>query len=146
MTLFRGSGVAVFTPFTTNKEVNCTIVAELIDWHLVRGTDAIVTCGTTGESPTLSDDEHKELGNLIQLSISVLTETMQPQGFNIGMNLGRVAGAGIEDHLHYHIVPRWNGDTNFMPILGETKVVSEALNKSYDRLKTVIDTITKGLK
>ena len=67
-------------------------------------------------------------------SVKALQKTMTPQGFNTGMNLGRVAGAGIEDHLHTHIVPRWNGDTNFMPVVGETKVISEALGDTYKKL------------
>ena len=83
----------------------------------------------------LGDDELLEMQRLMGKCIKALRETMHPHGFNIGMNLGRTAGAGIDDHVHYHIVPRWDGDTNFMPILGETKVVSEALEKSCQRLK-----------
>ena len=59
---------------------------------------------------------------------------MDPEGYNIGMNIGRVAGAGIDDHLHFHIVPRWGADTNFMPVLGHTKVVSEGLWETWDKL------------
>ena len=81
-------------------------------------------------------DEHEmlELFQLINKCSNVLAGLMNPQGFNIGMNLGRVAGAGIADHLHFHIVPRWNGDTNFMPVLGHTKIVSEGLEQTYDKL------------
>ncbi|MPM90685.1 AP-4-A phosphorylase [bioreactor metagenome] len=66
---------------------------------------------------------------------------MQPHGFNIGMNLGKVAGAGIDQHLHMHVVPRWNGDTNFMPVIGEVRVVSESLASAYSRLKAIWPTI-----
>jgi ATP adenylyltransferase len=64
----------------------------------------------------------------------VIKEAMHTDGFNIGMNLGRIAGAGFEDHLHYHLVPRWSGDTNFMPIIGETKIVPMAIYDAYDLL------------
>jgi len=66
--------------------------------------------------------------------LRVLTEAYSPGGFNMGMNLGRVAGAGIADHLHWHVVPRWEGDTNFMPMLADTRVISQHLVDAYDRL------------
>ena len=87
----------------------------------------------------LTPEETAEVGVLTKLCIRALNETMHPHGFNIGMNLGRVAGAGLEDHLHVHIVPRWDGDTNFMPIIAETKVISESLQESYKRLRKVFD-------
>ncbi len=87
-----------------------------------------------GEFHLLTAEEHSEMSGLLDLSMEALKVSMEPQGFNIGMNLGRVAGAGIESHLHYHIVPRWNGDTNFMPIVGNTKVISESLERSYEKI------------
>jgi ATP adenylyltransferase len=96
----------------------------------------------TGEMQDLKQQEVSELFALIQISMNALKEVMIPHGYNVGMNLGRVAGAGIEDHLHFHIVPRWNGDTNFMPVLADTKVVSEALDKTYDKLLISIKKIT----
>lgn len=69
-----------------------------------------------------------------QKCITALRETMKPDGFNLGINLGRVAGAGIDDHVHQHIVPRWNGDTNFMPVIGDIKVMPEYILQTYDRL------------
>lgn len=83
----------------------------------------------------LSAEEHTEIGELIAKSISVLKKIYSPHGYNVGMNLGRAAGAGIEEHLHYHIVPRWDGDHNFMPVLGETRVMQEHVKKTYERLK-----------
>jgi len=88
--------------------------------------------------PELSQDEMAEHFQLVSRCTEWLAQLLKPDGFNIGMNLGRVAGAGIDGHLHSHIVPRWNGDTNFMPVLGETKVVSEALEATYLKLMEVI--------
>ena len=93
----------------------------------------------SGNILDLEDGENREIMSVIQLSIQVLHEVMLPDGFNVGMNLGRVSGAGVENHLHFHIVPRWNGDTNFMPVISDTKVVSEALDRTYDKLLAVFD-------
>lgn len=81
----------------------------------------------------LENKELKELFDLLKTSTKALKANLHPQGFNIGMNIGKVGGAG-EDHLHLHIVPRWLGDTNFMPVLGETKTISEYLEKTYQKL------------
>jgi len=75
----------------------------------------------------LSEIEMTECMKKLQEMESVLYDIMKPDGFNIGLNLGKVSGAGIDDHIHFHIVPRWNGDTNFMPVLGEVKVISQDL-------------------
>lgn len=83
--------------------------------------------------------EHRELGRTLALCTRALRKVYKPQGFNIGMNLERAAGAGITDHLHYHIVPRWNGDTNFMPVFSDTRVLVESLDRAYDRLKREFD-------
>jgi len=88
----------------------------------------------------LTAEEISEAGELVKLCVVALDETMHPHGYNIGMNLGRVAGAGVEDHLHLHIVPRWSGDTNFMPVLADTKVVSESLGESWRRLRKAFET------
>lgn len=81
--------------------------------------------------------ELEELTSLIVLvrdSISLLKEKLSPDGFNVGINLGSVAGAGVAGHVHIHVVPRWSGDTNFMPVVGETKVISQALDGMYELL------------
>ncbi len=82
----------------------------------------------------LTDDELAELMKVTQIAERVLRAALQPHGFNIGLNLGRCAGAGIEDHLHIHIVPRWHGDTNFMPVIADTKVLPELLEQTYEKL------------
>jgi ATP adenylyltransferase len=82
----------------------------------------------------LSQEEGTELFQLLCLAKEVLLEKMSPQGFNIGMNLGSAAGAGIPGHLHWHIVPRWQGDTNFMPVVGELKVIPQHLLRTYEIL------------
>jgi ATP adenylyltransferase len=79
--------------------------------------------------------EGKEMFRLIQRSLSVLRRELKPQGFNVGVNLGRPAGAGVAGHVHIHVVPRWSGDVNFMPLLAETKVMSEHLAATYARLR-----------
>jgi len=78
--------------------------------------------------------ESKELFELIQLCVKLLTQTMKPDGFNIGMNIGKVAGAGLEGHIHMHIVPRWNGDNNYMSVVADTRVLSEGLVATYKKL------------
>ncbi len=83
----------------------------------------------------LTGAEHQELGELLSLSVKVLRQVFKPEGFNVGLNLGQAAGAGILNHLHYHVVPRWVGDTNFMPIFAETKVLPEHLEATYIKLK-----------
>ncbi len=75
---------------------------------------------------------------LVQTAIRGLDRAYHPDGYNVGINQGRVAGAGVEGHLHIHVVPRWNGDTNFMPVLGETRVLPESLDATYDRLLSAL--------
>ena len=86
------------------------------------------------ELDDLSDDETIELMNELKTAKRALNETLKPQGFNIGANLGRSSGAGIADHFHFHIVPRWIGDTNFMPVIGEVKVISQDLKETKIKL------------
>ena len=89
----------------------------------------------TADLPGLPHETVGDMLALVQRMVTAIGEEYHPEGFNIGMNLGRVAGAGVADHLHMHIVPRWAGDTNFMPVVGSTKVLPELLERTYDRLK-----------
>lgn len=86
----------------------------------------------------LTVEEMSDLMQLTQRCIQALKQVMHPDGFNVGINLGRVAGAGIEEHLHIHIVPRWSGDTNFMPVLAGTSVVPEALKDVAAKLRAAL--------
>ena len=83
----------------------------------------------------LSLEEQTDLIFNVTLATQAMQELMNPEGFNVGLNLGRAAGAGIEEHLHYHVVPRWNGDTNFMTVLGEVRSIPEHLEASHQKLK-----------
>lgn len=85
--------------------------------------------------PNLSVPEYADLNEALRRSMEIIQAVLHPGGLNIGMNLGKCAGAGVEDHLHWHIVPRWEGDTNFMPVVGDTRVMPQHLMESYDRFK-----------
>ena len=88
----------------------------------------------SGELEEVTEGEHAAIARLLRRSIRALQEVSDPHGFNIGLNLGRAAGAGIPEHLHWHVVPRWGGDTNFMPVVGQTRVLPELLEESYRKL------------
>ena len=97
----------------------------------------------TADFSSLTQTESTECLRLLQTAEQALTEMSAPHGFNIGMNLGRAAGAGIDDHLHWHIVPRWNGDTNFMPTVADIKMVSEDMHKQWHVLSGLFTKILK---
>ena len=86
----------------------------------------------------LTDDESSEIMSLLKRMTRALQEVSHPDGFNIGSNIGRTAGAGIDQHVHFHIVPRWNGDTNFMPILADTKMISEDMKETLRKLRDAV--------
>ena len=89
----------------------------------------------TADLDDLDDAELLELMRMTRRAVNLLKAAFRPDGFNIGVNMGRVAGAGIADHVHMHVVPRWNGDTNFMPVLGDVRVIPESLKTVYRQLK-----------
>ena len=94
----------------------------------------------TGDMDKLPDEEAFEILQTTRKATKILTKVFNPNGFNIGMNLGRVAGAGLPDHLHVHIVPRWNGDSNFMPVIADVKVVSQSLEQTQEILANEFNT------
>lgn len=94
----------------------------------------VVPLSHTGNIEDLDAETAAEVMHEVQHSVAVLRRLMAPDGFNIGVNIGRPAGAGVEGHVHVHIVPRWVGDSNFMPVLGETRLIPEDLATTYDRL------------
>ena len=82
----------------------------------------------------LTDEENTEIFKYLKRNITAINNIMSPQGYNIGFNLGKTAGAGFDEHLHMHIVPRWNGDTNFMPVIADTKVMPEYIERTYKKI------------
>lgn len=91
------------------------------------------------DMPTLS-----EMMQIVNLGLAALREAYTPHGFNVGVNLGKAAGAGIAEHVHMHIVPRWMADTNFMPVVGQTRVIPELLDEAYTRLKPIFDRLDES--
>ncbi len=98
------------------------------------------TATLTGWSP----EEQQEMMELADTAVGLLKKLMRPDGFNLGINMGLVAGAGVADHIHLHVVPRWNGDTNFMPVLSDTRVISEALRATYANLRKTLAEMQEG--
>jgi len=89
----------------------------------------------------LSNEENMDLLLMVKKSVDILKKVMFPEGFNIGLNLGRVAGAGVQEHMHFHIVPRWNGDTNYMTVLGEVRVIPEHIEETYRKLRPYFENL-----
>ena len=89
----------------------------------------------TADLPALAKETADELSDLSRRAVAILGEVYRPHGFNLGMNLGQAAGAGVSDHLHLHVLPRWSGDANFMTTVGETRVIPEDLRATYEKLR-----------
>lgn len=93
----------------------------------------------------LNRDEMNKMLVTVERSVSIIKKVMNPDGFNIGLNLGKVAGAGVEEHLHFHIVPRWFGDTNALTVFGDVRVIPEHLKTTYNNLKTHFNELDKEI-
>lgn len=114
------------------RERNCFAVLNRYPYN--PGHLMVAPYKHTGELDDLSEQELSELMALTRRGKQLLAKTMKPDGFNIGINLGRSAGAGMPDHVHMHIVPRWNNDSNYMPVLTDTRIVPQALDELYAAL------------
>jgi ATP adenylyltransferase len=99
----------------------------------------VLTNRHTADLEDVTAEEGAEIHGLLQRCLEALRAVSSPHGFNVGLNLGRVAGAGIPEHLHWHVVPRWGGDTNFMPVVSDTRVLPELLSETYERLLSQFD-------
>ena len=110
------------------------VIALLNKFPYSSGHFMVAPVRHVGEYGDLTDEEVLELHRFASAGMGALAETYAPQGYNLGWNLGRIAGAGIVDHVHLHVVPRWSGDTNFMPVLADVKVIPEHLAESRRRL------------
>jgi len=103
----------------------------------------IVPFAHKGDFEALTDEENADVMRQVRLAIKLLRTTCNPDGFNFGANLGKVSGAGIAEHVHFHVVPRWNGDTNFMSVLDDTKIISEELRESYTKLTDALAVVKR---
>jgi len=139
----RQGDASVFTTIgQSNEDETNFVIARTQHGYAVLNTNPyngghvlIVPYKQVPDFDDLTDEENMDLIRLMQRVKRALKASMNPDGFNIGINLGKTAGAGIEEHLHIHVVPRWNGDTNFMPVTGQTAVLPEALTETAAKLR-----------
>jgi ATP adenylyltransferase len=122
--------------FILYRGITCYLILNVFPYN--NGHLLVVPFCHTSEMEGLNSETRLEMMDLSALAVKAVKSIMRPDGFNLGINMGRSAGAGIADHLHLHVVPRWNGDTNFMPVIGSTKVISEGLEDNYRRVSEAI--------
>ncbi|HXX62582.1 MAG TPA: HIT domain-containing protein [Bacteroidota bacterium] len=142
----RKSGVSLFTRARTSRDdeknlvvwrgKHCFVIMNRYPYN--SGHLMIVPNRQTSDIHDLKPEELLEIMQALQRAVSALDRLMHPQGYNFGANIGRASGAGIEEHVHFHIVPRWNGDTNFMPVLADTKVISEDMHVTWEKLRKIL--------
>jgi ATP adenylyltransferase len=125
-----------------SEGATCFVILNLYPYN--SGHLMVVPRRHVGTLAALEATELTELAVLTRQAEIALTEAYQPQGLNVGMNLGRPAGAGVLDHLHIHLVPRWTGDTNFMSVVGNVRVLPEELSQSADRLRPIFDRLSRA--
>ena len=103
----------------------------------------VAPVGHTADLTELTETEYGGTMELFRFSLKALENLMDPEGFNAGLNLGKTGGAGLEEHVHFHIVPRWHGDTNFMPVISDLRVIPEAIRETYGYLRPLFDNYGK---
>ena len=123
--------------FIVHRGESCFVIMNLYPYN--PGHMMVIPYRHTNVYESLTESEVLEMHSLTARAVTVLKNVMHPDGFNMGINLGRTAGAGVDGHLHRHIVPRWNGDNNFMPVIGETRVISDAIANSWRKIKDAWD-------
>jgi ATP adenylyltransferase len=128
--------------FIIHRGEHCFVILNIFPYN--NGHLLIVPYKHTCDFEELGPETLLEMNLFAAIAIRAMKKTMRPDGFNMGMNLGRSAGAGIAEHLHLHLVPRWNGDTNFMPVVGGTKVISESLEGTYAKIKKAFGECTSA--
>jgi|TARA_X000000368_G_C22985702_1_gene692036 ATP adenylyltransferase len=124
-----------------HRSVNSFVVMNLYPYN--NGHLMVVPYEKYDDMTKLNVDTLSEIMSLSKDSMKILKDKLHCEGFNFGLNMGKAAGAGIDDHLHFHIVPRWMGDSNFMPVTGHTKIIMENLFDTYDKLKPSFDLLKK---
>jgi ATP adenylyltransferase len=141
-----GKGVNIFVELPAQNDDRANLIlyrgitafAILNKFPYTNGHLLIAPYRQTHEIHSMSDAELLEVNQLVGKAVQWITAAYHPDGFNIGVNLGKAGGAGIPQHIHWHVVPRWNGDTNFMTTCGDTRVMPQSLEESYDRLLSAV--------
>ncbi len=128
--------------YIVHRGTTCFVILNIFPYN--NGHVMVIPYRHTASLTDLSPEERLELVDLTEITMSAIRDVMRPDGFNVGINFGRAAGAGIDEHMHVHIVPRWNGDTNFMPVIGCTKVICESPEDTLNKLKPAIENIVRG--
>jgi ATP adenylyltransferase len=129
-------------PLVLHIGATCFVILNLYPYN--NGHLMVVPKRHVGSLSSANAEELTELMQLTQLSELALTEAYAPHGMNVGINLGRPAGAGVLDHLHIHVVPRWNGDTNFMSVVGHVRVLPEELPQASAKLRPIFERLSSG--
>ena len=120
---------------------NASVFVMLNRFPYTNGHLMVAPVRHIGTMDETTPEEGRDLWLMATKAKQILSEAMRPDGFNLGINQGKVAGAGVLDHLHIHIVPRWNGDVNFMPVIADVRVIPQALEDAWTRLKPLFDSI-----